>query len=387
MKQQPSGRKRRAARRRRESEARKAQVRARSAQVHRQLVHDLEHNIDVRHLSLSNITMLTPSQRADLERAVIRAAERRADAMASGRAERKAEHDRRVRAMLTTSTRVNRNTMYMASRQLTDESVIQSMPPRQARLARNANNRILAARKRVNDAANGGRMTVDTLDAKVASKILGMGQDDMVVFGPGTEESSLRGAAKRIADARRRMESGSMSESTYNIYLASMARRAGMSVAGVGGVSQRTRIYQLAQDGYSEEQARRIFRSEKALRKRGRKGAGGLSKSERRAMRNAKAVERMRAPGMSADQTRALLRALDLLGYRQWYEGLTAAQRDYLHRHTQFVSDVMSAMDSPPKSRRVSGADGIASMAVLSQIMGDASIHAAEKMLSLAGLG
>lgn len=387
MKQPSSGRKRRAARRRRELEARKAQVRARSAQVHQQLVHDLEHNIDVSHLSLDNITKLTPPQRADLERAIIRAAGRRADAMASQRAERKAEHDKRVRAMLTTSTRVNRNTMYMASRQLTDESVISSMPPRQARLARNANNRILAARQRVKDAANGGRMTIDTLDAKVASKILGVGQDDMAVFGPGSEESSLRRAAKGIADAKRRMESGSMSESSYNIYLASMARRAGMSVAGVGGVSQRERIYQLAQDGYSEEQARRIFRSEKALRKRGRKGAGGLSKSERRAMRDAKSVERMRAPGMSTEQTRALLRALDLLGYRQWYGNLTAAQRDYLHRHTQFVTDVMSAIDSPPKSSRASGADGIASMGVLSQIVGDASIQAAEKMLSLAGLG
>ena len=47
----------------------------------------------------------------------------------------------------------------------------------------------------------------------------------------------------------------------------------------------------------------------------------------------------------------------------------------------------MSAIDSPPKSRRASGADGIASMGVLSQLIGDASIHAAEKMLSLAGLG
>lgn len=387
MRQQSSGRKRRAARRRRELEARKAQVRARSTQVHQQLVHDLEHNIDIRHLSLKNVAKLTPPQRADLEQAIIRAAERRADAMASQRAERKAEHDRRVRAMLTTSTRVNRNTRYMASRQLTDESVISSMPPRQARLARNANNRILAARQRVKDAANGGRMTFDTLDAKVASKILGVGQDDEVVFGPGTEESSLRSAARGIAAARRRVESGSMGESTYNIYLASMARRAGMSVAGVGGVSQRERMNQLAQDGYSEEQARRIFRSEKALRKRGRKGAGGLSKSERRAMRDAKSVERMRAPGMSTEQTRALLRALDLLGYRQWYGNLTAAQRDYLHRHTQFVADVMSAIDSPPKSSRASGADGIASMGVLSQIVGDASIQAAEKMLSLAGLG
>lgn len=387
MKQQPSGKKRRAARRRRESEARKAQVRARSAQVHRQLVHDLEHHGDVSHLSLNNITMLTPSQRADLEQAVIRASERRADAMAARRAERKAEHDRRVRAMLTTPTKVNRNTMYMASRQLTDESVIQSMPPRQARLARNANNRILAARRRVDDAANGRLTNLDALDPKVASKILGWRQDDEVVFGPSVEESSLRGAARGIDAARRRMESGSLSESMYNIYLASMARRAGMSVAGVGGVSQRERMNQLAQDGYGEEQARRIFRSEKALRKRGRKGPGSLSRSERRAMRDAKAVERMRAPGMSAEQTRALLRALDLLGYRQWYEGLTAAQRDYLHRNTQFVTDVMSAIDSPPKSSRASGADGIASMAVLSQHIGEASIRAAEKMLSIAGLG
>lgn len=386
MKQTSSGKKRRAARRRRELEARKARVKARSTQVHQQLVHDLEHNIDVSHLSLNNITMLTPSQRADLERAVIRASERRADTMASRRAERKAEHDRRVRAILTPSPRVNRNTMYMASRQLTDESVIQSMPPRQARLARNANNRILAARQRVNDAANGRWMTVNAIDAMVASKILGTGQDDMAAFGPSAEESSLRSAARGIAAAKRRMESGSMSESTYNIYLASMARKAGMSVSGVGGASQQARMHQLAQEGYSEEQARRIFQSEKALRKRGRKGPGSLSKSERRAMRDAKAVERMRAPGMSMEQTRALLRALDLLGYRQWYGNLTAAQRDYLHRNTQFVSDVMSAIDSPPKSRRASGADGIASMGVLSQLIGDAAIHAAEKMLSLAGL-
>ena len=323
----------------------------------------------------------------DDELIVIRASERRADAMASRRAERKAEYDRRVRAILTPSPRVNRNTRYMASRQLTDESVIRSMPPRQARLARNANNRILAARQRVNDAANGRWMTVNDLDAMVASKILGTGQDDAVAFGPGAEESSLRSAARGIAAARRRVESGSMSESTYNIYLASMARKAGMSVSGVGGASQRARMHQLAQEGYGEEQARRIFRSEKALRKRGRKGPGGLSKSERRAMRDAKTVERMRAPGMSPEQTRALLRALDLLGYRRWYGNLTAAQRDYLHRNTQFVADVMSAIDSPPKSRRASGADGIASMGVLSQLIGDASIHAAEKMLSLAGLG
>lgn len=387
MKKQPSGRKRRAARRRRESEARKAQVGARSAQVHQQLVHDLEHHVDISHLSLRNITMLTPSQRADLEQAVIRASERRADAMASRRAERKAEYDRRVRAMLAPPTRVNRNTMYMASRQLTDESVIRSMPPRQARLARNANNRILAARRRVDDAANGWVTTVDALDAVVASKILGRGQDDEVVFGPSVEESSLRSAARGIDAARRRMESGSLSESMYNIYLASMARKAGMSVSGVGGVSQRERMGQLAQDGYGEEQARRMFRSEKALRKRGRKGPGSLSRSERRAMRDAKAVERMRAPGMSTEQTRALLRALDLLGYRQWYGNLTAAQRDYLHRNTQFVTDVMSAIDSPPRSSRASGADGIASMGVLSQHIGEASIRAAEKMLSIAGLG
>lgn len=386
MKQPSSGKKRRAARRRKELEARRALVKARSAQVHQQLVHDLEHDIDVSHLSLNNITMLTPSQRTDLERAVIRASERRADAMASRRAERKAEYDRRVRSILTPSPRVNRNTMYMASRQLTDESVIQSMPPRQARLARNANNRILAARQRVNDAANGRWMTVNALDAMVASKILGTGQDDTAAFGPSAEESSLRSAARGITAAKRRMESGSMSESTYNIYLASMARKAGMSVSGVGGTSQQARMHQLAQEGYSEEQARRIFQSEKALRKRGRKGSRSLSKSERRAMRDAKTVERMRAPGMSPEQTRALLRALDLLGYRQWYGNLTAAQRDYLHRNTQFVADIMSAMDSPPKSRRASGADGIASMGVLSQLIGDASIHAAEKMLSLAGL-
>lgn len=387
MKKQPSGRKRRAARRRRESEARKAQVRARSAQVHQQLVHDLEHHADINHLSLRNVTMLTPSQRADLEQAVIRASERRADAMASRRAERKAEHDRRVRAMLTPPTRVNRNTMYMASRQPTDESVIRSMPPRQARLARNANNRILAARKRVDDVANGRLTNLDALDPKVAAKILGWRQDDEVVFGPSVEESSLRSVARGFAAARRRMESGSLSESMYNIYLASMARNAGMSVSGVGGVSQRGRMNELAQDGYGEEQARRVFRSEKALRKRGRKGPGSLSRSERRAMRDAKAVERMRAPGMSPEQTRALLRALDLLGYRQWYGNLTAAQRDYLHRNTQFVTDVMSAIDSPPKSSRASGADGIASMAVLSRNIGEASIRAAEKMLSIAGLG
>lgn len=386
MKKQPSGRKRRAARRRRESEARKAQVRARSAQVHQQLVHDLEHHADIKHLSLKNVTMLTPSQRADLEQAVIRAAERRADAMAAQRAERKAEHDRRVRAMLTPPTRVNRNTMYMASRQLTDESVIRSMPPRQARLARNANNRILAARERVDDVANGRLTNLNALDPKVAAKILGWRQDDEVVFGPSVEESSLRSVARGFANARRRMESGSLSESMYNIYLASMARNAGMSVSGVGGVSQRERMNELAQDGYGEEQARRIFRSEKALRKRGRKGPGSLSRAERRAMRDAKAVERMRAPGMSPEQTRALLRALDLLGYRQWYWNLTAAQRDYLHRNTQFVTDVMSAIDSPPKSSRASGADGIASMVVLSRNIGEASIRAAEKMLSLAGL-
>lgn len=387
MRQALFDKKRRAAHRRKELEAKRAQVKARSAQVHQQLVRDLEHDGGVRHLSLNNITMLTPSQRTDLEKVIVNASARRADAMAAQRAERKAEHDRRVRSLLTPSPRVNRNTMYMASRQLTDESVIQSLPPKQARLARNANNRILAARQRVSDAANGRWMNVGTLDAMVMSNMLGVGQDDVVRFGPGAEESSLRSAANGITAARRRMESGSMSESMYNMYLASMARKAGISVRGVGGTSEQARMYQLAQEGYSEEQARRIFQSEKALRKRERKGPRSLSKSERRAMREAKAVERMRAPGMSSEQTRALLRALDLLGYRQWYEHLTAAQRDYLHRNTQFVADVMSAIDSPSKSRRASGADGIASMGVLSQLIGDASIHAAEKMLSLAGLG
>lgn len=386
MKRASLDKKRRTARRRRELAAKKAQVAARSAQVHRQLVSDLEHNVGIRHLSLHNIAMLTPSQRADFEQVIVRASQRRADAIARQRAERKAEHDKRVRSLLTPSPRVNKNTIYMASRQLTDESVIQSMPAKQARLARNANNRILAARARVQDAANGRGMNVGKLDAMVASKMLGVGQDDVVQYGPGVEESSLRSAAKGIAAARRRMESGSMSESKYNVYLASMARKAGLSVSGVSGSSERARMMQLAQDGYTEEQARRIFESEKALRKRRRKGSGSLSRGERRRLAVAKKVERYRAPGMSQDQTRALLRALDLIGYRRWYEGLTAAQRDYLHRNTNFVPDVMTAIDSPPRSQRASGADGIASMKVLSQLNGDAAIHAANQMLSLAGL-
>lgn len=386
MKQASSDKKRRAARRRKELVAKKAQIKARSAQVHRQLVSDLEHNVGIRHLSIKNIAMLTPSQRNDLEQVIMRASLEKAERLASARAERKAEHDRRVRSLLTPSTKVNRNTLYVASRQLIDESVIQSMPARQARLARNANNRILAARQRAQDAANGRWLNVSKLDAMVASKMLGIGQDDVVQYGPTVEESSLRSAAKGIAAARRRMESGSMSESMYNIYLASMARKAGFSVSGVSGSSERSRIMQLAQEGYTEEQARRIFESEKALRKRRRKGSGSLSRGERRKLAAAKKVEQYRTPGMSPDQTRALLRALDLIGYRQWYEGLTAAQRDYLHRNTNFVPDVMAAIDSPPRSQRASGADGIASMKVLSQIMGDAAIHAAEQMLSLAGL-
>lgn len=386
MKRSSFNKKRRAARRRKDLAAKKSQVKERSAQVHQQLVSDLERNVGIRHLSVKNIAMLTPSQRSGLEQVIVRASLARAESMASQRAERKAEHDKRVRSLLTPSPRVNKNTLYMASRPLTDESVIQSMPARQARLARNANNRILAARQRKQDAANGRWMNIGELDAMVASKVLGIGQDDVMQYGPGVEESSLRSAAKGIAAARRRMESGSMSESTYNVYLASMARRAGISVSGVSGSSQRSRMMQLAQDGYTEEQARRIFESEKALRKRRRKGSGALSRGERRRLAIAKKVEQYRAPGMSSDQTRALLRALDLLGYRGWYERLSAAQRDYLHRNTNFVSDVMSAIDSPPRSQRASGADGIASMKVLSQIMGDASIHAAEQMLSLAEL-
>lgn len=386
MKQSSFDKKRRAARRRKDIAARKSQVKERSAQVHQQLVSDLERHVGIRHLSVKNIAMLTPSQRSDLEQVIVRASLTRAESMTAQRAERKAEHDKRVRSLLSPSPHVNKNTMYMASRQLTDESVIQSMPARQARLARNANNRILAARQRIRDAANGRWVNVGKLDAMVASKVLGIGQDDVVQYGPSVEESSLRSAAKGIAAARRRMESGSMSESTYAIYLASMARKAGLSVSGVSGSSERARMMQLAQDGYTEEQARRIFESEKALRKRRRKGSRSLSRGERRRLAIAKKVEQYRAPGMSSDQTRALLRALDLIGYRQWYENLTSAQRDYLHRNTNFVSDVMAAIDSPPKSRRASGADGIASMKVLSQIMGDAAIHAAEQMLSLAGL-
>lgn len=386
MKQASLDKKRRAARRRKEFTAKKAQVQARSAQVHRQLVSDLEHNVGVRHLSLNNIAMLTPSQRSDLEQVIIRASLGKAERLASVRAERKAEHDRRVRSLLSPSPRVNRNTLYMAGRQLADESTLQSLPPKQAKLARAANNRILAARQRVQDAANGRWLNVSKLDAMVASKILGIDQDDVVQYGPSVEESSLRSAAKGIAAARRRMESGSISESMYNIYLASMARKAGISVSGVSGSSERARMMQLAQDGYTEEQARKIFESEKALRKRRRKGSGALSRGERRRLAIAKKVEQYRPAGMSSDQTRALLRALDLLGYRGWYERLTAAQRDYLHRNTNFVADVMAAIDSPPKSQRASGADGIASMKVLSQIMGDAAIHAAEQMLSLAGL-
>lgn len=386
MKQASLDKRRRAVRRRKELAVKKAQVKARSAQVHEQLVSDLERNVGVRHLSVKNIAMLTPSQRRDLEQVIVRASLTRAESMAEQRAERKAEHDRRARSLLTPSPRVNKNTLYMAGRRLIDESAMQSMSSKQAKLARAANNRILAARQRVQDAANGRWMNVGKLDAMVASKMLGIGQDDIVQYGPSVEENSLRSAAKGIAAARRRMESGSMSESTYNVYLASMARKAGLSVSGVSGSSERARMMQLAQDGYTEEQARKIFESEKALRKRRRKGSGSLSRGERRKLAIAKKVEQYRVPGMSADQTRALLRALDLLGYRGWYEGLTAAQRDYLHRNTNFVSDVMAAIDSPPKSQRASGADGIASMKVLSQIMGDAAIHAAEQMLSLAGL-
>lgn len=386
MKQASFDKKRRAARRRKELAAKQAQVKARSAQVHRQLVSNLERNAGIRHLSVKNIAMLTPSQRSDLEQVIVRASLQKAQRLALVRAERKAEHDSRVRALLTPSPKVNRNTVYMAGRQLVDESVIQSMPAKQAKLARAANERILAARQRVQDAANGRWMNVNKLDSMVASKMLGIDQDDVVQYGPSVEESSLRSAAKGIAAARRRMESGSMSESTYNVYLASVARKAGISVSGVSGSSERARMMQLAQDGYSEEQARKIFESEKALRKRRRKGSGALSRGERRKLAIAKKVEQYRAQGMSSDQTRALLRALDLIGYRGWYEKLTAAQRDYLHRNTNFVSDVMAAIDSPPRSQRASGADGIASMKVLSQIMGDAAIHAAEQMLSLAGL-
>lgn len=386
MKQASLDKKRRAARRRKELAAKQAQVKARSAQVHQQLVSDLERNVGIRHLSVRNIAMLTPSQRSDLEQVIVRASLGKADRLASARAERKAEHDARVRSLLTPSPRVNKNTIYMAGRQLVDESTLQSMPAKQARLARAANKRILAARQRVQDAANGRWLNVSKLEASVASKILGVGQDDMVQYGPSVEENSLRSAARGIAAARRRMESGSMSESMYNIYLASAAKKAGLSVSGISGSSERARMMQLAQDGYTEEQARKIFESEKALRKRRRKGSGALSRGERRRLAIAKKVEQYRPAGMSSDQTRALLRALDLIGYRGWYERLTAAQRDYLHRNTNFVSDVMAAIDSPPKSQRASGADGIASMKVLSQIMGDAAIHAAEQMLSLAGL-
>lgn len=386
MSQASLNKKRRAARRRKELSAKQAQVKARSAQVHRQLVDDLESHAGVRHLAVKNIAMLTPSQRSDLEQVIVRASLDKAESLAAQRADRKAEHDKRVRSLLTPSLKVNKNTQYMAGRQLVDESTIQSLPPKQAKLARAANKRILAARARMQDAANGRWVNIGKLDATVASKLLGVGQDDVVQYGPSVEESSLRSAAKGIAAARRRMESGSMSESTYNVYLASMARKAGISVSGVSGSSERARMIQLAQDGYTEEQARKIFESEKALRKRRRKGSGALSRGERRKLAIAKNVERYRAPGMSSDQTRALLRALDLIGYRGWYEKLTAAQRDYLHRNTNFVPDVMAAIDSPPRSQRASGADGIASMKVLSQIMGDAAIHAAEQMLSLAGL-
>ena len=224
---------------------------------------------------------------------------------------------------------ISHDTRYLASRPLTSDNDIASMSPKQARLARRRNKKILDAKAKV-ASVDSGQWVV--LSGRTASYPQGRGAGEPTprARALGDEISSARHFAKGLRIVRQRLASGGAELDTVIRQAKDFAKSLGHRIIG-----------EQPSPSTSRERVRKPS-------KRQRKRARQLDK----------AMSDYSVPGMTRNQYQALMRAFELLGGPDlvaWWQHLTPQEREYLYRDTNLTNDFFRAIDSPSRGRLQDG--------------------------------
>lgn len=224
---------------------------------------------------------------------------------------------------------ISHNTRYLASRPLAADSDIASMPPKQARLARRRNRKVLDARTRVASVDSGEWMVVGDPTAALPQG-RGVGEVSPRAQAVNDDIKQAKMLARGLRIVRQKLASGVTSLMTAVRQAKDFALSLGHRVVG-----------ETPRQPASPTQVRKPS-------KRQRKHARKLDK----------AVSDYGVPGMTHNQYQALVRAFELLGGPDlvaWWQHLTPQEREYLYRDTNMVNDFFRAIDSPNRGRLQDG--------------------------------
>lgn len=298
--------------------ARSAQAQANRAQHMRQ--GNLSHTLHVSTLSSMTAGELNTVLQSLEQEAVMRqqSAEQRRSELASQYIEaRRPPHS------------ISRDTRYLASRPLTSDNDIASMPPKQARLARRRNRKILDAKAKVASVDSGQWVSAAPL-ADIYNQGRGVGELTPRARAINDDIAASKSLAKGLRIVRQKLASGATSLETALRQVRDFAKSLGHRIVGERPARQT-----------APEQVRK---PSKRQRKRTRK----LDK----------AVSDYGVPGMTHNQYQALMRAFELLGGSDlvaWWQHLTPQEREYLYRDTNMTNDFFRAIDSPNRGRLQDG--------------------------------
>ena len=224
---------------------------------------------------------------------------------------------------------ISQNTRYLASRQLTSDNDIASMPPKQARLARRRNKRILDAKAKV-ASVDWGQWVVTPTKTTSYPQGRGVGEPTPRVRALHDEIRAAQHFTKGLRIVRQRLTSGVTDLLTATRQVKDFAKSLGHRIIG--------------------EQS-----SQSVSRERVRKPS---KRQRKRARQLDKAMSDYSVPGMTRNQYQALMRAFELLGGPDlvaWWQHLAPQEREYLYRDTNMANDFFRAIDSPSRGRLQDG--------------------------------
>ena len=224
---------------------------------------------------------------------------------------------------------ISHDTRYLASRPLTPDGDIAAMAPRQARLARRRNRRILDAKAKV-ASVDRGQWVVVRAGGTSYPQGRGVGEPTPRARALGDEISAAQHFIKGLRIVRQRLMAGVTDLVTAVRQAKDFAKSLGHRIIGEQSSTAATR-----------ERVRKPS-------KRQRKHARQLDK----------AMADYSVPGMTRNQYQALMRAFELLGGPDlvaWWQHLTPHEREYLYRDTNMANDFFRAIDSPSRGRLQDG--------------------------------
>lgn len=224
---------------------------------------------------------------------------------------------------------ISQNTRYLASRPLASDADIASMTPKQARLARRRNKKILEAKTRVASVDSGQWVTGGDL---ATATPLGRGLGEMTPRARALNDdvALTKSLVKGLRIVQQKLSSGASALETATRQAKEFAKSLGHRIAG-----------EPAQAPSTPQLPRKPSRRQR-----------------KRARKLDKAAADYSVPGMTRNQYLALMRAFELLGGPDlvaWWEHLTPQEREYLYRDTNMTNDFFRAIDSPRRGRLQDG--------------------------------